>query len=141
LSSRETSTIAFVLSLIGGILILLGVGMMWMWLMFEGFNFGSMMNGFGHMMEGYGDMMHSLGFARGFMMGLPLIGLTSGIAVIIGAVMLNVQPTAHMTWGTIILAFSVVSFLSMGGFWIGAILGIAGGALAISTRPVQRGKI
>jgi len=70
--------------------------MTWMWLLSGGFNFGDMMNGFGHMMEGYGNMMHSFGFTGGFMTGLPLIGLISGIVVIIGAVMLNAQPTAHI---------------------------------------------
>jgi len=108
--------------------------------MFGGFNFGDMMNGFGHMMGGYQDMMGNFGFPHGFMTGLSLVGVISGIVVIISAIMLNAQPAAHMTWGTIVLVFSVISFLSMGGFWIGAILGIAGGALAISTRPLQKDK-
>jgi len=141
LSSQATSTAAFISSLIGGILILLGSGMTWMWFASDGFNYRGMMNGFGHMMSGYEDMMRGFGFPGGFMMGLPLVGLVSGIVVIIGAVMLGAQPSAHMTWGSIILAFSVVSFMGMGGFWIGALLGIAGGALAISTRPPQKGTV
>jgi len=140
LASHTTSTAAFVLSLVGGILILLGSGMTWMWLMLDEFHFGDMMNGFGHMMGGYHDMMDSFGLSHGFMTGLPLVGLVSGIVIIIGAIMLNVQRVAHTVWGTLILAFSVLSFLSMGGFWIGAVLGIAGGALAISTRPAHKSR-
>jgi len=141
MASHTTSTGAFILSLIGGILILLGSAMTWMWFLSDGFNFGGMMNGFGHMMNGYEDMMGGFGFPGGFMMGLPLVGLVSGIVVIIGAIMLSAQPSTHMTWGSIILAFSVVSFMGMGGFWIGALLGIAGGALAISTRTPQKGTV
>jgi len=98
------------------------------------------MNGFGHMMGSYQDMMDSFGFRGGFMTGLPLIGVVSGIVVITSAIMLTAQPAAHLTWGTMILAFSVISFMGMGGFWVGALLGIAGGALAISTRPAQKSR-
>ncbi len=94
---------------------------------------GGMMGGFGGMMEEHmGGMMGSLGVPFSFMFGLSLIGLVSGILVIIGAIMLNAHPTEHKAWGTIILVFSIISFLGMGGFFIGAILGIIGGALAVS---------
>lgn len=132
MASHTTSTSAFILSLVGGILILLGSGMTWMWVMSSGSDFGDMMNGFGHMMDGYPNMMDSFGVPSGFMTGLALVGVISGIVVMVGAIMLNAQPAAHMTWGTIILVFSVISFMGMGGFWIGALLGIAGGAIALS---------
>ncbi len=138
MASYTTSTSAFILSLVGGILILLGSGVTWMWVISGGFDFGDMMNGVGHMMGGYQDMMDSLGFPSGFMTGLPLLGVISGIVVITSAIMLNAQPGAHMTWGTIILVFSVISFMSMGGFWIGALLGIAGGAIALSWRSTAK---
>lgn len=109
-----------------------------MWVISGGFDFGDMMNGVGHMMGGYQDMMDSFGFPSGFMTGLPLLGVISGIVVITSAIMLNAQPGAHMTWGTIILVFSVISFMSMGGFWIGALLGIAGGAIALSWRSTAK---
>ena len=59
----------------------------------------------------------------------------SGILVVIGALMLNTHPKEHTSWGTIILIFSIISFLGMGGFFVGAILGIVGGVLALSWRP------
>lgn len=91
--------------------------------------------GCGGMMGGYHGMMGNLGMPSGFMGGLSVIGVISGILVIIGAIMLNASPVEHTAWGTIILVFSIISFLGMGGFFIGAILGIIGGALAISWRP------
>lgn len=42
--------------------------------------------------------------------------------------------------GTIILVFSVISLLVMGGLLIGAILGIIGGALALSFKPAAKDK-
>jgi hypothetical protein len=36
----------------------------------------------------------------------------------------------------VILVFSTISFVSMGGFFVGAILGIIGGAFAISWRAL-----
>lgn len=139
MSSRGTFTAAFALSLAGGVLMLLGGGMTLMWFMFGAANFGGMMGGmmdeFEHMMGGYEGMMGNFSVPLGFMTILSLLGLVSGIVVIIGAVMLNTRPREHITWGTIILVFSIVSFAGMGGFWIGAILGIAGGAIALSWRP------
>jgi hypothetical protein len=96
--------------------------------------------GYGWMMRGFGGMIGSLGVPFGFMQGLMLVGLASGIIVIVGAVMLDARPTDHFAWGVIILVFSVTSFLGMGGFIVGAILGIVGGAFAISWRPMLPSK-
>lgn len=79
--------------------------------------------------------MGSFGIPFGFMMGLSLVGFVSGILVTIGAAMLNVHPTEHTAWGTVILVFSIISFLGMGGLFIGATLGTIGGAFALSWRP------
>jgi len=55
--------------------------------------------------------------------------------MMISAVMLRAHPGEHLIWGTVIIVFSAISFLGMGGFFIGAILGIVGGALALSLKP------
>ena len=112
--------------------------MAWMWFMFGASDFGGMMDEFGSMMGGYQGMMGNFSVPLGFMTGLSLLGLLSGIVVIIGAIMLNVRPREHTTWGTMILVFSIISFAGMGGFWIGALLGIAGGAIALSWRPAAK---
>jgi hypothetical protein len=135
LDLNQRPQIAFILSLIGGILIFLGGGVSSMWFMFGGFGIGGMMGGFSGMMGGFQGMMGSLGIPFGFISGLFLIGLVSGVLVMIGALMLNTRPTEHTAWGIIILVFSAISILGMGGFLVGAILGIIGGTLAISWKP------
>ncbi len=104
--------------------------------MMSGYN--SMMNGYNGMMNGYSGMMSGLGFHSSFMQGFALLGFLSGIMVILGAVMFNTLPLESIMWGAIVLVFSIISFLGMGGFFIGAVLGITGGALALSWRPTSR---
>lgn len=127
--SEEKPTTAFILSLIAGILIALGgaMGSVFMGMM------GGMYGGWQGMMDGYGMM----GFPGwGFGMAFGIIGLIIGIIVIIGAIMLDSRPQEHKTWGIVILVFSILSIIGgMGGFGIGLILGIIGGALAISWTP------
>jgi len=127
MSLEERPTTAIVLSLIGGSLMFLSGAMMFMygWV------------GFG-MMGGYMGMMGSIGGLSGFMSGLSLVGLVSGILVIIGALILNARPAEHTAWGTIILVFSILSLLGMGGFIVGAVLGITGGAFALSWRTAAK---
>ncbi len=60
------------------------------------------------------------------------LGLVSGIIVLISAFMLKSKPAESTTWGILIIVFSIFSFFGMGGFVIGAILGIIGGAFALS---------
>jgi len=94
--------------------------------------------GYSGMMGGFWGMMGGIGIPFGFMAGLSFIGLLSGLFVIVGALMLSARPTDHTIWGIIILIFSIVSFLGMGGFFIGAILGIVGGSLALSWKPTSK---
>ena len=70
-----------------------------------------------------------------------ILGVVSGIIVLISAFMLKIRPgegtrglrACCIWWGSIILVFSIVSLFggSVGGFLVGAILGIVGGALAL----------
>ncbi len=133
MSLENRSTTAFVLSLIGGILMIVNGGIMFMLFMSGWYGFGFM----GGMMGGYQGMMGSFGVPFGFMGSLMLVGLVSGIIVILGAAMLNARPSERWAWGLIILIFSIISFLGMGGFFFGAILGIIGGAFAMSGRHEQ----
>jgi len=131
LTGTERPTAAFVLSLVAGVFIMLGGGMM---SMIGSFGFAGMMGGYGGMMggmmgyPGYG-MMGGFGFGM-----FGLLGLIFGIIVVISAIMLNSRPEEHTMWGTIIVIFSVLSIFgsAMGGFGIGLVLGIIGGVLAIT---------
>jgi hypothetical protein len=138
----EKPSLAFVLSLIGGILILLGGGMMLMigsfW--FPGpYGFGMMggFRGWGGMM-GYGFPGYGYGFMGGLGFGLfGILGFIFGAIVVISAIMLNSKPQEHTTWGILIAIFSALSIFggAMGGFGIGLILGLIGGVLAVIWKP------
>ena len=75
------------------------------------------------------------GFASFIVGGMGAFGLVSGIIVAGSAVMLQTNPDRQRTWGVLILVFSVLSFLGMGGFVVGAVLGIVGGALVLRWKP------
>ncbi len=60
------------------------------------------------------------------------IGVVSSIVIIVSALMLANNPSSYL--GVLIIASSIVSLFTMGGFIIGAILGIVGGALALTIK-------
>jgi hypothetical protein len=125
-------SIVFSLSIIGGILIIVNSILSVVMLTSYGVNYGFFGGMMGGMMGGFTGMMGSWGFPFGLMTGFMIAGLIAGIVVLLGSVMLYFRPSEHFAWGVVILVFSVISFLGMGGFVIGAILGIVGGALAVS---------
>jgi len=52
-----------------------------------------------------------------------------------GAIMLRVKPGNKKAWGVVVIVFSIPSVITGGGFIIGFILGIIGGAKATSWKP------
>lgn len=129
MTQQEKPTTAFILSLIAGVFIILGGGMMSM----LGYGFMGMMSRYG----GFGGWNGMMGPGFGMM---RILGLVFGVIVIISALMLNSKPQEHTTWGTLILVFSVLSIFgsAMSGFGIGLILGIIGGILAITWKPIEK---
>lgn len=99
-------TTAFVLGLTGGVLIV--VASMFFILLFSGF------------------------FGFNFR---DLLALIFGILVIVGSVLMYRFPSQHVTWGVIVLIFSIASIIGFGGFIAGLVLGIVGGALGIAWNP------
>ncbi len=75
------------------------------------------------------------GLVSGFVGLMGAFGLVSGIIVLVSSVMLLTNSGQRRTWSVLILVFSVLSLFGMGGFVAGAVLGIAGGALALRWRP------
>jgi hypothetical protein len=63
------------------------------------------------------------------------VGLVSGAIVLISAVMLLSNLGQRRTWGVLMLVFSILSFIGLGGFIVGAILGIVGGVLTLRWKP------
>jgi hypothetical protein len=131
---NEEANAAFLLSLIGGVLILIG-GLVVLGLGISGAfgvgYMGSMMGPMmGYMMGGFGTAA-ALGVA---IIAASVIGIASAVIVIYGAFLVRDKPTTRSTWGALILAFSLISLLSLGGFLVGAVLGILGGILAMVNR-------
>ncbi len=113
--SRESyPTAAFTLSLIAGIFVLLG----------------------GLIVALIGAVFTFFAFGIGAIVGI--LGLVWGIIIIVGANNLRAHPEQHVTWGAIILVFSLISWVgAVGGLLIGFLLGLIGGILAIAWQPPQ----
>ena len=127
-----SSTAPFILSLIAGVVILAGSGMMMSFAVGAPY-YGGMMGGYQGMTNGYYGMMRGFGFGGLFYI-LTAIGVISGIIILVCAIMIYTRPKATPTWGAIIITFSLVSLFGMGGFFFGAILGAVGGMLALTLK-------
>jgi membrane-associated PAP2 superfamily phosphatase len=86
------------------------------------------------MMGSYNNFMGMYNGSTEFMVVTSIVGLVSGVIMVVGAAMLRAHPQEHTMWGIVIIIFSALSFVGMGGFFIGALLGVIGGAFAISYR-------
>jgi len=75
------------------------------------------------------------GLVSGFVGLMGAFGLVSGIIVLVSSVMLLTNVGQRRTWSVLILVFSVLSLFGMGGFVVGAVLGIVGGALVLRWKP------
>lgn len=124
----ERPRTAFMLSLVGGIFILLGG-----WIIYGG------LLGPGVGIMGSCWVLSMLGMA----------GLVSGVIVIASAFLLSSKPSQHLTWGMLIIIFSVASIFgsAMSAFMVsavsgligggGLILGLMGGVLAVTRKPAD----
>jgi hypothetical protein len=70
-------------------------------------------------------------FTDGIMV-LSLVGIVFGAVVIVGAILMFKKPLQTRQWGVIVLVASALSFIGMGGFMIGAILGVIAGVIALT---------
>jgi hypothetical protein len=113
----EKSTKAFSLSLIAGILILINTLLL-----------GAAATWFPGIIP---TLPGSSGNDTTLLYRLTEIGFICGILVLLGAILLSVKPEKKRVWGIMILVFSVPSVITGGGFIIGFILGIIGGALSL----------
>jgi len=67
---------------------------------------------------------------------VAVVGLICGALIVLGAIMLRRKPTLKKAWGIMIIVLSIPSVVTGGGFIIGFILGITGGVLALSRKPL-----
>jgi hypothetical protein len=108
----EKPTTAFIISLLGGIFVLLG-GLIWLPL-------ATLLTIF----AGIGFLLYAF--------------LAFGIIILVGALMINSNPRATHTWGIIILLLGIFSLFGVT-TTLGGILAIIGGALALSWKPGASG--
>jgi hypothetical protein len=66
---------------------------------------------------------------------MGVFGLVAGVIVLVSSVMLLTNTGQTRTWSVLILVFSVLSFIGLGGFVVGAALGIVAGALVLKWKP------
>jgi len=113
----DKPTAAFVLSLVGGIFIVIG-GVLYVaaasWIGVLGFGLGA-------------SVLAVLG----------VFGLVCGIMTILGAVWINSGEKDKVRNGSIlVIIFSILSWIgSFGGFFIGFLLGLIGGILGLTWKP------
>ncbi len=72
-------------------------------------------------------------FASGIIVS-SLVGIVFGAVVIVGAILMFKKPLQTRQWGVMVLTASALSFIGMGGFMIGAILGVIAGVIALTFR-------
>ncbi len=75
------------------------------------------------------------GLVSGFVGLMGAFALVTGAIVLVSSVMLLTNAGQRRTWSVLILVFSVLSFIGLGGFLVGAVLGIVGGALVLKWKP------
>ncbi len=123
-TASETPTGPFVLSLVSGVLILMGA--------LVPLVFMESYTGMEDMMGGSGPS----GIIDTDSLAFRILGAAFGGVVLFGAFMLNSRPKQHVTWGALVLIFAALSvFGAMGGFMIGMVAGLIGGAWAIAWKP------
>lgn len=121
---------AYIISILSGIVILIG-GVLWIALAGVAWPQG-WFDWFGGYMHGFEDHMF-FWFSGSFDYAIGLVGLVSGVGIILASTMLIRRPGEHGAWGLVIIVLSIIGM--MAGMVIGLLLGIIGGILAILWQP------
>jgi len=124
MSQNEKPTAAFVLSLIAGIFILI-----------NGVLLGALIGLVGLIGGATGVYPFAALIPLALLSVFMAVGVIFGVLVLLGAFMVYRNPAQKTAWGVIILVFSILSIAIGGGFIIGFILGIIGGALTLAWKP------
>jgi len=119
-----------VLAIVGGAFMV--AGGLFAFALFGAWTSGGM-PGWGPMMGGGGLSMMG-GYFMGAVSAMAAISLVAGAVSIAGGLAIYKSPESSVSWGIGILAASIVGLFGMGGFVIGPILGIIGGALALAKK-------
>lgn len=122
---------ASILSLVGGIIITLG-GALFIFVSVYILPYMSFTN----VTLPHGVSASALpGLVSGIVGVMGAFGLVTGAVVLVSSTMILAKVGQRRTWGILILVFSVLSFVGLGGFIVGAILGVIGGILTLRWKP------
>jgi hypothetical protein len=114
-------TAAMVLSLIGGLFVIFGG----ITLAFAGSLIGSL-------------NLTGAASASTTVLALGVVGVIMGLVMVVGAFMMYSKPSSVKMWGVIVLIFAIISWVTaIGGFFIGFLLGLIGGILALTFKPTM----
>lgn len=125
-----------ILALVGGVLIMLG-GVLFLFVsqvIIPHVDFGNFTS-WGNYTTTHFNSTNISSIASGVVGTMGVFGLVCGILVLLSAILLLSNLGQPRTWGVVMLIFSVLSFLGLGGFVIGAILGIIGSVLTLRWKP------
>jgi hypothetical protein len=76
--------------------------------------------------------------ASSTVLALGVVGVIMGIIMVVGGFMLYSKPTSAKMWGVVVLVLSIISWVTaLGGFFIGFLLGLIGGILALTFKPTM----
>jgi len=117
----DKPTAAMVLSLIGGLFVIFGGAA----LAFAGSVIGSF-------------NVTGAASASNTVLALGIVGVIMGIIMVVGGFMMYSKPTSAKMWGVIVLILAIISWVTaIGGFFIGFLLGLIGGILALTFKPTM----
>lgn len=137
MAANQGLTFAFIVSLIGGLIVLIVSLLNFVWFLSGAQNFGGYGSYMRGAMDGYHGFMGTYGSSNSFLAGISIVALISGVIILMGAIMLKIDPHQSKLWAILIIVFSVISFVGMGGYFIGAILSIIGGTFVLSTKQIN----
>jgi hypothetical protein len=131
ISKSSSMAPSSILSIIGGSLMVAGgifaLSMFGIWSQ-------AGMAGWGPMMGGGGWGMMPGGYFTWVVGTMAAVSLAAGVLTIAGGYAVHVRPASSSIWGIGILIASIVGLVTMSGFYIGPVLGIIGGILALTKK-------
>jgi len=137
LSAKKGVTVAFVISLVGGIIILGFSLINLVWFASDAPTWGGFGDYWSGIMDGYHNFMGNYASSTGFFTSVSIVSFVCGVIVVFGSLVLRIHPGEHRLWGAVIIVFSAISFIGMGGYFVGAIFGVLGGVLALTYKPLR----
>ena len=135
-STRQGMVLPFVISLVGGLIITIFSLFNLAWFGTGAPFWGGVGSYMQNMMDGYHGFMGSYASSTGFFIAVSIVGFVCGVIVLISSLVLRIHPQERVIWGIVIVAFSAISFVGMGGYFVGAIFGMLGGILALTYKPL-----